>query len=81
LAPLAGFRRAGIGLSDLAEPDEALVTGAVPSPGYLVGPGSHLLRIYGLQPVIDLATGQPLSWARQFAAAMYEALRLEPADG
>jgi hypothetical protein len=79
-APLAGFRRAGIGLSDLAEPDEALVTGAVPSPGYLVGPGSHLLRVYGLKPVIDLATGQPLPWARQFASAMYEALRLEPAE-
>jgi len=57
-----------------------LVTGAVLSPGYRVGPGSHLLRVYGLQPVIDLATGQPLPWARQFAIAMYEALRLEPAE-
>jgi hypothetical protein len=79
-APHVGFRRAGIGLDDLAEPAEALVTGAVPSPGYRVGPGSHLLRVYSLQPVIDLASGQPLPWARQFASAMYEALRLEPAE-
>jgi hypothetical protein len=80
-APRVGFRRAGIRLDDLAEPAEALVTGAVPSPGYRVGPGANLLRIYGLQPVIDLASGQLLPWARQFARAMYEALRLEPAEG
>jgi hypothetical protein len=80
-APRVGFRRDGIGLGDLAEPVEALVTGAVPLPGYQVGPGSHLLRVYGLQPVIDLASGQPFPWAREFASAMYEALRLEPAEG
>jgi hypothetical protein len=80
-APRVGFRRAGIGLDDLAELAEVLVTGAVPSPGYRVGSGSHLLRVYSLQPVIDLASGQPLPWARQFASAMYEALRLEPAEG
>ena len=80
-ASRAEFRRAGIGLDDLAVPAEALVTGAVPSPGYRVAPTSPLLRVYGLQPVIDLASGQPLPWARQFASAMYEALRLEPADG
>jgi hypothetical protein len=79
-APRAEFRRAGIGLDDLAEPAEALVTGGVPSPGYRVGPGSHLLRVYGLQPLIDLASGQPLPWARQFASTMYAALRLEPAE-
>ena len=79
-APRVEFRRAGIGLDDLAEPAETLVTGAVPSPGCRAGPGSHLLRVYGLQPVIDVASGQPLPWARQFASTMYAALRLEPAE-
>jgi hypothetical protein len=78
-APRAEFRRAGIGLGDLADPAEVLVTGAVPPPGYRVGPGSHLLRVYSLRPIINPASGQTLPWARQFASAMYEALRLEPA--
>jgi hypothetical protein len=34
--------------------------------------------VYAEQPVIDLASGQPLPWARQFASAMYESLQLAP---
>ena len=77
-APQATFLRPGIELDDLKEPGEVLVTGAVPPPGCRLGPECYPLRVYAEQPVIELASGQPLPWARQFATAMYEALRLAP---
>ncbi len=76
--PSPAFLRPGIELDDLHSLDECLVTGAVPHMGCMLGPESYPLRVYAERPVMDLASGQPLPWAREFAAAIYDALRLEP---
>lgn len=79
--PELEFRRPGIRLEDIDEPSEVLVTGAVPSPGYRVGPEAHLLRVYAEQSVVGLDSGAPLDWARQCVSALYKALRLQPVEG
>ena len=78
LGPESAFVRPGIGLSDCHQPEEMLVTGAVPHPGTRIGTGAFLLRVYSQQPVLDMDRMAPLSWSQSATEALYQRAALRP---
>ena len=71
------FLRTALELSEGIEADEFLLTNSIPRPGTAIEPQSRPVRVFSINPVLDLDSLQPLDWSKHAAGMMYKELGLK----